>query len=139
MRTTVWMGMLAGLAAVALSAPEAQATEVHQTGLAVRVTFAGPFRRARENRQEAYRYGHDRGLREGRREGRRDAYRGQRFDYRDERSYRDSDDGWEPEMGPRPAYREGFRDGFKKGYRSGYHDSFDGRRRLRPRRDRDDD
>jgi hypothetical protein len=129
MKTTLWMGMLAGLGMIAAEPARVQAGERVHLGIVVRAGLPGEWAYSGSQRDESYRYGYERGLREGRHEGRRDAYRGNRFEYRDERNFRDSDDGWERWMGPRPAYRAGFREGFSSGYRAGYRAAFDRRGR----------
>lgn len=68
----------------------------------------------------AGRYGYDRGVDEGYREGERDARRHERFDFRDEGRYRDSDRGYKGWMGPRYEYERAYRRGFEEGYARAY-------------------
>jgi hypothetical protein len=78
----------------------------------------------------AWRYGYNRGIDEGYREGERDARRHERFGYRDEHAYRDSDRGYKGWMGPRYEYERGYRRGFEEAYARAYqrydrHDRYD--------------
>jgi hypothetical protein len=107
--------MTAGLLASALtlaSAPEARADV--RVGVGIRI--GGGHYDARNT----WRYGYDRGVDEGYREGERDARRNERFGYRDEGRYRDSDRGYKGWMGPRFEYESGYRRGFGEGYARAY-------------------
>jgi hypothetical protein len=67
-----------------------------------------------------WRHGYARGADEGFKEGERDARRHQRFDYYDEKSYRDSDRGYKGWMGPRYVYERAYRQGYEEGYARAY-------------------
>jgi len=119
--------MTAGLLTSALTlapAPEARADV--RVGLGVRI--GSDYRDSRGT----WRHGYNRGADEGYREGERDARRHERFGYRDEGRYRDSDRGYKGWMGPRFEYETGYRRGFEEGYARAY------RRFARYDRDRDD-
>lgn len=60
------------------------------------------------------------GYQMGIREGRYDSMRGDRFDVRDSRVYRDGMAGFHRELGYERDYRNAFRDGFEDGYRQGF-------------------
>jgi hypothetical protein len=79
-----------------------------------------------------WRHGFARGADEGFREGERDARRHERFDYYDEKSYRDCDRGYKGWMGPRHVYERAYRQGYGEGYARAY------RRFAGYRWDRDD-
>jgi hypothetical protein len=116
--------MTAGLLASALtvtSAPEARADG--RVGVGIRI--GGGY-----DARNTWRYGYDRGADEGYREGGRDARRNERFAYRDEGRYRDSDRGYKGWMGPRFEYERAYRRGFEEGYARAYrrfarHDRYD--------------
>jgi hypothetical protein len=82
--------------------------------------------------RDAWQRGYARGRDEGYREGERDARRHERFDFYDERSYRDSDRGYKGWMGPRFVYERGYRQGYEEAYARAY------RRFAHERWDRDD-
>ena len=67
-------------------------------------------------RQVAY----DNGYREGLREGERDVRRGDRFEFRDEGTFRDGDKGYRRQFGDRERYRQMFRRGYAEGYEAAY-------------------
>jgi hypothetical protein len=120
--------MTAGLLASALtlaSAPETRADV--RVGVGVRL--------GNYDSRGTWRYGYNRGVDEGYRQGERDARRSERFGYRDEGRYRDSDRGYKRWMGPRYEYAHGYRRGFEEGYARGYrrfarNDRYDGRDRY---------
>jgi len=130
--------MTAGLLASALtlaSVPEARADV--RIGVGVRIG-GGHY-----DSRGTWRYGYNRGIDEGYREGERDARRNERFGYRDEGRYRDSDRGYKGWMGPRFEYERAYRRGFEEGYARAYrrfarHDRYDryDRREHYDRRDR---
>ena len=68
----------------------------------------------------SWRHGYARGADEGFREGERDARRHERFEFYDERSYRDCDRGYKGWMGPRNVYERAYRQGYGEGYARGY-------------------
>jgi hypothetical protein len=67
-------------------------------------------------RRSAY----DNGYREGVKEGEKDARRGDRFEFRDERTFRDGDKGYRRQFGDRERYRQTFRSGYSAGYSDAY-------------------
>ena len=67
-------------------------------------------------RRDAYDYGY----REGARAGEQDARRGERFNFEDEREYRNGDGGYHRQYGDRDRYRQTFRSGYAAGYSDGY-------------------
>jgi hypothetical protein len=67
-------------------------------------------------RQTALNAGYNHGIQEGR----KDRSRGERFEYRDEGSYRDATDDYNSRYGNREVYRQYYRQGFANGYRDGY-------------------
>ena len=69
-----------------------------------------------EIRRQALEYGY----REGFEDGRDDREDGNRYDYRDESTYRDATSGYRDEYGDVNLYRQYFRQGFEQGYRDGY-------------------
>ena len=69
---------------------------------------------------DAERVGYKRGFQEGVDEGRRDVRRGRSYNVRRHDDFRDDDDGYRREYGPRSEYRRGFRSGFQDGYREAY-------------------
>jgi hypothetical protein len=60
------------------------------------------------------------GFEYGIREGRSDSNRGNRFEMKDSRAYRDGMAGYRYEFGYERDYRNAFRDGFEAGYRNGF-------------------
>ena len=101
-----WTGALA-LAVIAI-APSACMAQSHWGGYG--------------RHRDAYSVGYDRGLQEGERQGERDARRHERFNFRDERSYREAVSGYRHSYGARHRYTDGYRSGFERGYRRGYVD-----------------
>jgi hypothetical protein len=69
---------------------------------------------------DAWQHGYSRGAHEGYREGEKDARHRDRFHFRDEGSYRDSDRGYKKWMGPRHVYERAYRAGYQEGYGRGY-------------------
>ena len=67
-------------------------------------------------RRDAYDYGY----REGARAGEQDARRGERFNFEDEREYRNGDGGYHRQYGDRDRYRQTFRSGYAAGYDDSY-------------------
>jgi hypothetical protein len=134
MRLTV---LTAGLLSSALTlVPAAETRADVRVGVGVRI--ASDYRESRGT----WRYGYNRGIDEGYREGERDARRRERFGYRDEGRYRDSDRGYKGWMGPRFEYEAGYRRGFEEGYTRAYrrfarYDRYDRDRYDRDRYDRD--
>lgn len=74
----------------------------------------------RSSYADARRSAYDNGYREGIREGERDARRGDRFEFRDERTFRDGDKGYRRQYGDRERYRQAFRSGYAAGYSDAY-------------------
>lgn len=60
------------------------------------------------------------GYREGLKEGEKDARRGDRFEFRDEKTFRNGDKGYRRQFGDRERYRQLFRSGFAEGYSDAY-------------------
>lgn len=69
-----------------------------------------------DTRRIGFDNGYDDGLREGAKDGRRD----DRFNYRDERAYRNGDAGYRSQYGHRGVYVDAYRQGFAEGYRAAY-------------------
>jgi hypothetical protein len=93
--------------------------------LALPASAAAQWGRDRDNRAwdnrvsgEAY----NRGFREGERAGDEDARRGRSFNVQSHREYRDADQGYDRDDGPRDLYRNEFRRGFTEGYQRGFRD-----------------
>jgi hypothetical protein len=128
MRTLTTAGLLASALMLA-TASEARADL--RVGVGVRI--GSDYRESRGT----WRYGYDRGVDEGYREGERDARRHERFNYRDEGRYRDSDRGYKGWMGPRFEYETGYRRGFEQGYARAYQRFARYDRHDRDRYDRD--
>ena len=76
----------------------------------------GQYGYGREIERRAY----DNGFREGVRAGEKDGRRGRSFEYDRHGEWRDADDGYHREYGPREYYRRSFRQGFRAGYAQGY-------------------
>ena len=74
----------------------------------------------RSSYYDARRAAYDNGYREGLKEGERDARRGDRFEFRDERTFRDGDKGYRRQFGDRERYRQAFRSGYSAGYTDAY-------------------
>jgi hypothetical protein len=90
-----------------------------QTGLLINPSdnqYAEGQGRYYDTRRDAYDYGY----REGVRAGEQDARRGDRFNYEDEREFRNGDGGYRREYGDRDRYRQTFRSGYAAGYNDGY-------------------
>ena len=64
--------------------------------------------------------GFERGYRDGLKHGRKDGDKGRSFNFRHAGDYRDADNGYHREYGPRYEYSIGYRDGYEEGYRRGY-------------------
>jgi hypothetical protein len=69
---------------------------------------------------DARRVAYDNGYREGLKEGEKDGRRGDRFEFRDEGSFRDGDKGYRRQFGDRERYRQVFRSGYSDGYQNAY-------------------
>jgi hypothetical protein len=80
-------------------------------------------------RYNVERIAYDNGYRDGLREGNRDDRRDDRYSYRDERAYREADNGYRRDYGSRWEYASSYRQGFEAGYRRGYDDRRWDRRR----------
>ena len=88
------------------------------------------------------RIAYDEGYRDGAKDGSKDGRRGERFSLRRHGDYRDADDGYRRQYGPRHLYQRVYRRGFEAGYRRGYASRAYGRygdRYSRDRYDRDRD
>jgi hypothetical protein len=70
--------------------------------------------------REIERRAYDNGFREGVRAGEKDGRRGRSYEYDRHDEWRDADDGYHREYGPREYYRRSFREGFRAGYAQGY-------------------
>jgi peptidyl-prolyl cis-trans isomerase-like 4 len=64
--------------------------------------------------------GFDRGYRDGLKHGRKDGDKGRSFYVARDNDFRDADNGYHREYGPRYEYSTGYRDGYQEGYRRGY-------------------
>jgi hypothetical protein len=64
--------------------------------------------------------GFDRGYSDGVKHGRKDGDKGRSFNVRRDDDFRDADNGYHREYGPRYEYSTGYRDGYQEGYRRGY-------------------
>jgi hypothetical protein len=60
------------------------------------------------------------GYNEGIKEGRRDRSRGQRYDFRDFKAYRNADTDYNSRFGNKALYQQFYRQGFQNGYADGY-------------------
>jgi hypothetical protein len=60
------------------------------------------------------------GYNEGIKEGRKDRNRGQRYDFRDIRAYRNADTDYNSRFGNKALYQQYYRQGFQNGYADGY-------------------
>ncbi|HEV3483770.1 MAG TPA: hypothetical protein VG106_00070 [Vicinamibacterales bacterium] len=93
---------------------------------------------AADDQRRAYsdqrRWAYDNGYREGLKEGEKDGRRGDRFEFRDERTFRDGDKGYRRQFGDRDRYRQIFRNGYADGYQAAY-DRWRGRGNGRWERD----
>ena len=73
-----------------------------------------------DGRQYARSAGFDRGYRDGLKHGQKDGDKGRSFYVARDGDYRDADNGYHREYGPRYEYSTGYRDGYQEGYRRGY-------------------
>jgi len=64
--------------------------------------------------------GYDRGYRDGLKHGRKDGDKGRSFYVARDSDFRDADNGYHRQYGPRYEYSTGYRDGYQEGYRRGY-------------------
>ena len=64
--------------------------------------------------------GFDRGYRDGLNHGRKDGDKGRSFSVARDSDYRDADNGYHRDYGPRFEYSAGYRNGYEEGYRRGY-------------------
>ena len=64
--------------------------------------------------------GFDRGYRDGLKHGRKDGDKGRSFYVARDNDFRDADNGYHRDYGPRREYARGYRDGYDEGYRRGY-------------------
>ena len=126
MNKTVIGALTLGLGLI--SSVPAQAADIH---VGVRIGQPG-YRDYRDYRRyDVDRIAYDNGYRDGIRDGNRDDHRNERFAYRDERAYREADNGYRREFGSRWEYASAYRRGFEAGYRRAYDDD---RRRFDRRR-----
>ncbi len=93
--------------------------------------YGGPGRGGGYGLEFAYR----RGLDEGTQKGFEDLRKGRRYDVLRHKRYREGDNGYEREYGPREMFKAAYRDGFRAGYDRAFRDGF---RRDDRYRDRDD-
>ena len=124
------IAILAVAGTIGLGEPTpAQAADVR-----VNVRIGQPDYRDYRDRDDARfvdRIAFDNGYRDGVRDGNRDERRNERFAYRDERNYRDANNGYRREYGSRWEYASAYRRGFERGYRRAYDDDDRGRRDRR--------
>ena len=78
----------------------------------------------------------DEGYRDGAKDGSKDGRRGERYSLRRHGDYRDADDGYRRQYGPRHLYQRAYRRGYESGYRRGYQSRAYGRYGDRYGRDR---
>lgn len=71
-------------------------------------------------RRQSWRHGYERGFREGLEHGTNDGRKRRTFNFWHSGDYRDADDGYRRQYGPKPHYENGFREGYEAGYRRGY-------------------
>ena len=74
----------------------------------------------RSSYDDTRRAAYDNGYREGLKEGDKDGRRGDRYEFRDERTFRDGDKGYRRQYGDRERYRQSFRSGYAAGYSDAY-------------------
>jgi len=108
------------VAASALTAIPAQA------GI-IELIFGGGYDRRGRYRDYGYQSsqytrgrGFDRGYRDGVKHGRKDGDKGRSFYVARDNDFRDADNGYRRDYGPRYEYARGYRDGYEEGYRRGY-------------------
>jgi hypothetical protein len=87
-------------------------------------------------RRDVGRIAYDEGFRDGAKDGSKDGRRGERFSMRRHGDYRDADDGYRRQYGPRHLYQRAYRRGYEAGYRRGYASRAHGRYGDRYGRDR---
>jgi hypothetical protein len=73
-----------------------------------------------QGRQYTRSRGFDRGYQDGLKHGRKDGDKGRSFNVRRDDDFRDADNGYRREYGPRNEYARGYRGGYEEGYRRGY-------------------
>lgn len=66
------------------------------------------------------RIAYDEGFRDGLKKGERDGRKGERYSLRRHGDYRDADDGYRRQYGPKYAYQRVYRRGFEAGYQRAY-------------------
>jgi hypothetical protein len=103
------LGWASGVLALAGLAAPAEALDLH-------VIFGGNGRYYRDPGRIAY----DEGYRDGINKGQRDGRKGDHFNFWRHGDYRDADDGYHREFGPRYAYQRAYRRGFEAGYRRSF-------------------
>jgi hypothetical protein len=74
----------------------------------------------RYRRYDPGRVAYDEGFRDGIEKGERDGKKGERYSVRRHGDYRDADDGYRREYGPKYQYQRVYRQGFEQGYRRAY-------------------
>ena len=89
-------------------------------------------------RRDPGRIAYEEGFRDGVNKGERDGKKGDRYSLRRHGDYRDADDGYRREYGPKYQYQRVYRQGFEDGYRRSYA-SYSYRYDRYGRRDRDYD
>ena len=82
--------------------------------------YRDDYGRGRGYRSGTFSFGFDRGLNDGARRGERDARSHRGFDFRRQGDYRDADNGYRGNYGPRWEYSRGYREGYEQGYREAY-------------------
>jgi hypothetical protein len=71
-------------------------------------------------RHDPGRIAYEEGFRDGVNKGERDGKKGERYSLRRHGDYRDADDGYRRQYGPKYQYRRVYRQGFEDGYRRAY-------------------
>ncbi|MCM2256715.1 MAG: hypothetical protein NDJ94_13720 [Vicinamibacteria bacterium] len=122
MKATLVLGVFVGALALAASAEAGVSVGI---GVALsdghdRYDRGSGYGYGREGVRQARRYGYDRGFREGLEHGSSDSRKRRSFNYWHSSDYRNADDGYRRQYGPKPHYEAGFREGYEAGYRRGY-------------------
>jgi hypothetical protein len=107
----VWSGVLA---VGVLAAAPAVAKAAPRVGITVVLNGGGY---GHDRRDDAFRYGFERGRSEGAERGYRDGRRGSDGDFRRDSWYRGGDRGYRGGMGSRSEYAAGYRQGYETAYR----------------------
>jgi hypothetical protein len=102
-------GLLAGASLLAVPDPAAGGV-----GIVVQIAHGTDYS------HDAFRIAYDRGYDEGFKEGAKDGRHDHRYNFWDDKRYRNADGGYHSRMGPRWRYQESYRRGYEEGYRRAY-------------------